>query len=200
MALITTAIPKQNFELVRDKIGVILADELPNQATLNANTDLNVQVYSERLTPINASELSFVNISYNNSSFDENTTVQSVGDNTYFIDVYCRAKSDVVINGDTKSVLKRDRIVGVIRAILENPVYRTLGFVAPSLNRTTVTQIQTPDSFNSKDSSFVAIARITFVVNVPEKVSLINANIIQGMSTSIKLSETEKGFVYIDDF
>ena len=47
-SIIENIIPNQKFELIRDKIALILFDEIGNQKTLTNNSDLDVKVFLER--------------------------------------------------------------------------------------------------------------------------------------------------------
>lgn len=196
MPLLIGAIPEQNFEIVRDRIGIILADELPSQATLNANPDLDAKVSSERFIPVGHTDTPLVNVALARGNFDNNKVVSTDGTYTYFIDVYTSSPSSDGVDGDAEASRKLHRLLGVIRAILEAPVYNRLGLAPPSLSNTTVVDIQIQEPVNNQDAASVVMGRITFSVRVCERVELIVGNLIDSYQTTIKLNDTDKGYFY----
>lgn len=62
MAQINTIIPVQNFELIRDRIALILATEINNQFVLSGNEDINCYVWLERSTPFDKIENPIINV------------------------------------------------------------------------------------------------------------------------------------------
>ena len=73
--------------------------------------------------------------------YDNMDVVDTRGTYTYFIDVFTRAKETDAEKGDTIAALKLQRILGIVRTILEDPQYRTLTFVAPSIEHTEIKEI-----------------------------------------------------------
>jgi len=196
MALINTIIPKQNFELVRDRIGEILADELANQFTLSGDAEINAKVFLERFLPIDKTSLPSVNVMLSRGNYENHTTIQSVGNYSYFIDVYTRAKTSVTSNGDSLSLIRLQRLLGVCKAILENPKYKTLAFVPPYLNHTSIESIEVAEPRNNQDASSVMMGRLTFNVVVRETTELTTPNNISGWETSVQLGDSGNGYVF----
>ena len=62
MAQIYNIIPVQNFELIRDRIALILATEVNNQFVLSGNEDINCDVWLERSTPFDKIENPTINV------------------------------------------------------------------------------------------------------------------------------------------
>ncbi len=198
-SILVEAIPTQNFELIRDRIGGILADELASQAILRSEPDIDATVFVERVVPFSKENAPAVNVMFDSGDFSNQDTVSSDGNYTFFIDVYTSAKTTATDRGYLRSVKNLHAILGVCRAILENPVYRTLAFASPSITHTNVAAMNIKDPSNDQDAASIAIGRLTFRVRVPEGVQLINANNIAGYITSVKLLETNKGYIFTEN-
>lgn len=199
MSKITLEIPPQGFELIRDKIGEILADEILAQFAIHSDSERNAKVFIERITPIDKTEMPLINVLYSRSGYDNNSAINSDGKNTYNIDVYTSAKTKVVKRGGAESMARVGRILGIVRAILESPFYLTLGFAPPFIIGTEVTGIEIQDPRDNQDAANTVMGRLIFVVDAKEDVEQIQPVTAEGYDTQVKLDETEKGFVYITD-
>jgi len=199
MAKIKTIIPAQAFEVVRDKIALILIDELENQVGISYRTELDAKVTVERFIPYNESELPAVNVALAKGDFDNQTTIDSDGTYRYNIDVYHKSKGKTNKRGDTLAMINVQALIGVCKAILESPQYITLGFDAPFIMRRHVENIVIAEPADKKDTNSIVMGRITFIVRVPENVDVISANLIAGFDTQVKLGLTEKGYIYTGD-
>ena len=199
MSKILQEIPPQGFELIRDKIGEILADEIAAQFAIHGDTERNPKVFVERITPIDKTELPLMNVLYSRSGYDNNSAINSDGKNTYNIDVYTSAKTKIAKKGGAESMDRLGRILGIIRAILESTFYLTLGFSTPFIIRTEVTGIEIQDPRDNQDAANTVMGRLIFVVDVSEDVEQIQHVTAAGYDTQVKLHETEKGFVYVTD-
>jgi hypothetical protein len=198
MSLLKGVIPPQSFELVRDKIGAILVDEIENQGELSYSEDLmGVDVWVERFIPFGHAELPVVNIMFVREDFEGRTVKQSDGLCKYHIDCHTQAKSPSANQrGDSLAIVKLHKLLGVCRAILENPQYKTLGFTPPFVMTRYIESIIVGNPDNPSDANSVVMGRITIVVKVPETTELIDPNMIDGNDTVAKLSETDLGYVY----
>jgi hypothetical protein len=200
MSLITGIIPPQNFEVVRDRIGVILADELAHQYQLNGNNaDLKAPVFVERFTPFGQDELSAVNVCLAKGLFTGQTQVQTDGNYTFNIDVYHKAKSQANPDkkGDSLAMFRLQKILGMIRVILENPQYKTLGFTPPSIMNRHVQSIEIADPFSKQhDAVSSVMGRLSYSVRVNETCDLLNPAMIGGYETKVKLYLTDEGYFY----
>lgn len=199
MSKITLEIPPQGFELIRDRIGEILADEIAAQFAIHNDPERNPKVFIERITPIDKTELPLVNVLYSRSGFSNNSAINSDGKNTYNIDVYTSAKTKIAKKGGAESMARLGRILGIVRAILESPFYLTLGFAPPFIMSTEVTTIEIQDPRDNQDAANTAMGRLIFVVDASEDVEQIQPVPAEGYDTQVKLEETEKGFVYVTD-
>lgn len=193
--MITQAIPQQAFELVRDRIGEILTSELTAQTDFTYGEIPDLTVYSERFIPFDNTELPAVNISLARGLLDGQTAVQSDGTYRYNVDVHTLSPSSDASPGDSQAMYKLHRLMGVIRAILEDPIYKTLGFVPPFIMNRHVEEMAIADP-EPQDAASAVMGRLIFVVHIPETVNLIVPNLISGYETHVKLSLTEKGYIF----
>lgn len=194
---LTALIPQQNYELVRDRIALILSEELLNQFDLGMNELEGMEgVWVGRVSPFQESELPAVNVTLDNTAFENQNAISVTGQNQYYIDVYARAKNTDDADADKLADRALDRIVGAICSILRFPDYRTLNFTAPSIGGTAVTRFSKGIS-NPDDASSSKAARIEFMVRCPETTELNTAVDIASHYTTVKLAETEKGYLWI---
>lgn len=199
MSKILAAIPQQGFELVRDRIGAILATELAEQSDLNSDTNLDADVWVSRSTPFDAEELPAVNVVLAEGDYDNKHQGSSRGTYQYNIEVYTKAKSGNGKDGDKESSLKLDRLVGVCRAILENPVYKRLDFDAPFISHTMVTGFQN-GRVDAGDARYNVMGLIRFNVVLTEDTQLLEGLPVGSLYTTVKLYETDKGYLWTDIF
>lgn len=197
MSNITAEITPQGFEIIRDRIGEILADEFVAQFAIHSDSDRNPDVFVERITPIGKEEFPLVSVLYSRTSYDNNTAVSMKGKNFYNIDVYTGARSTSSEDGDSRAQKKLGRLLGMVRAILASPHYIRLGFAPPFIERTEVLDIEIADPRDDQNSSNMVMGRLVFQVDAPETVEQIQPTLAEGYDTQVKLDETEKGFVYI---
>jgi hypothetical protein len=196
MSKIVGIIPPQAFEIVRDRIGEILADEINNQYTVATDQPkLNATVWVERFFQFDQTELPAINIMLNDGSYDGQTNIQADGTYTYNIDVHIKAKSRAGEKGDKRSMLNLHKLLGAIRAILDDPQYVTLGFANPFVMKRHVKKIAIADP-NGNDTEAVVMGRLTFEVKVPEKYNLKVPQVIPTYNTTVKIAETDKGYFY----
>lgn len=196
MSVIPGLISPQSFEIVRDRIGSILADELANQSALDGNNpDINARVWVERVVPFDHTDMPACNVIFSRGGLEGHTAVQTDGIYTYFIDFYAKAKSGAVTQGDSLAIFRLHRLIGLGRAILENPRYKTLGFVPPFVMHRRAAEIVISDP-GQQDAISTVMGRLVFNVKCPETTELIAPAIIAGYDTQVKLFQTEKGYVY----
>jgi len=202
-AVISSVIPPQSFEVVRDRIGRILAEEIQNQFQISYNADLkNVKVWMERFIPFDKSEMPAVCVGLLDGAYAGQTIIQSDGTYRYYIDCYFASKTDVNTKGDTKAMLKVQRLLGICRAILEDTRYKTLGFQVPNgfvmYRRITSIQIEDPKQ-KEFDANHSVMGRLTFEVKLPEYPSPVSGNPWAISHTTVALHETNDGYVWERD-
>lgn len=215
MPLIPDEIPQQHFELIRDRIGLILYQEIQNQWSQFNDEDLeaplpnpqisttptSLQVYIDRVTPIDESECPVVNVSFSGAPYENNNPLRSEGVNTYYIDVYTKAKGEDDDDADRLANIKLQKILGKIAFILRHSYYKTLGFTPGFIGNTKVASIQVADQ---RDPSFNAngcvMGRVTFEVKASEYVTPVEVRDMTGFYTTVELFNSDKGYLFVDTY
>lgn len=200
-AKINTLISAQSFEIIRDKIALILGEELPNQATLAANPKLNATVYVERYSPPNSSELSevpIVNVLLGQGDYSNQDVTQSTGTYLYFIDIYTKAKANEDNGGDTRAIISLQKMLGVCRGILEATQYLTLGFTYPFVMGRKINSIQIAGPSDPGTDSLVR-GRLILEVKVPEYQEQVTANALDGTDTTVRIDTSPQGYLWVVD-
>lgn len=202
-SIINAIIPEQNFEKILDRIGEILTVELDRQATFTYDAVLEAVVHKDRAVAFGHTECPAVNVIYHSTEFSEQSLPSTQGVNLYHIDCIVDGESedgdgsDVnTMMGDILAKAKLNKLMGVIRAILEDPKYKTLGFQAPSIGNRHVVRMYFLKAIN-QDARNVRIGRIEFSVKAPEyPAELITPVPIGGNDTTVKLALTETGYIW----
>lgn len=195
MSLITQAIPPQAFEIVRDRIGAILADEINRQFIITGDAELDLDVWVERFVPFDKEEIPTVNVSLVSGAFSGHTQKNTDGLYSYAIDVHAKAKSSEDDRGDSLAVIRLHRLMGICRAILENPYYKTLGFTPPFIMNRHCESVSIADP-GRQDATSAAMGRLIFSVRVIENTELVSPAALYMNNTRVKLHETDKGYFY----
>lgn len=199
-SIITEAISTGSFELVRDRIAAILADELTSQATLQLDPNLNVKgVYIERFVPFSHTDCPSVNVSLDSGEYSSFTRLRQDGTYQFFIDVYEKSATIDNDRGDYLANVKLQKLANVCRAILSHHKYNTLAFAPPFIEHTEVKNIRIGTPQNKSESENMVMARMTFEVRVPETVQPITPTDIDGYTTKAILGLTDKGYLYGGD-
>lgn len=198
-SIINTIIQKRAFELIRDRIGLILAEELVSQASLNSDSNLAAKVYVERFIPFTKPDLPALNVSLATGDYDNMTSIKSDGTYQFYVDIYTNSTAKGTNSGDAAASIKLQRLAGVCHAILSDSAYMTLAFAPPFIEHTEVKSINigTPQSVN--EATNIVMARLTFIVRVPEKTRSIIPSDIAGYTTKMVLGLTDKGYLFGGD-
>lgn len=196
---INQRIARQAFEVVGEQIGAILSAELASQHAMASDDDrqaVKAHVWKERFVPFDKTELPAVNITFDRVDYSEQSQRQTNGTNVYHIDCYSAAKDSHELRGDQQAKIRLHRLMGVCRAILEDPRYKRLGINYPLImhRRITSMAIASPDT---NDSLALAMGRLTLEVKFPETTAFITPDTLFNHETTVKLHETEKGYLYI---
>lgn len=193
--MIDNIIPKQNFEIVRDAIGTILVNELANQKTLQGLED-DAVVFAERTTPIQNDELVSINVSFDSVDYSSKTQQSNQGRNVFNIDVYTIGQARINSDGSTDSSFRLHKYLGMVRYILSHTIYKTLNLPMGFIGGTKVESIVVMEPEFKQDSNFVRMARLILSVSIVESQTLEEGVELHENLTSVKLHETELGFVY----
>lgn len=185
--LIEEQIDLGNFEIVRNQIGIILAEEIYNQLDISGN-DMHLGIFLERTIPIDNSEESVINISVANVDYQDHNLVSMQGSYNFFIDVYA-----VQID----SPYKVQTLLNYIRYILSNQRYRTLDFAPGFIGGTYVNSFEIETKLLSQDSDFTRTSRLMFNVRIMESENMNIGEEFYLNETNYKICESELGYKVI---
>lgn len=194
-AIITEIIPIQGFEIVLNKIGVVLFEELTNQKNIQSING-NFELFIERQEPYDNAEDVVINISLDNDNFTGKTQKDSQGLTSFFIDIY--SKGFLAMKRDESSVFRDKRSVytGLVRYILSSTKYNKLGFEPGFIGGAYVDGISYESTPANEDASFVKFARITYSVRIQENQKNWSGIALAGNGSAVRLSESEKGYKF----
>lgn len=192
---INLSIGRQSYELVRDRIGEILIEELTNQVATYNNQYARADVTVEGNKVSDYTEMSTVFVSLASDEFSNEHTGCSTGDVVYFIDCICRAKNTDTAEGSYLSSFKAQALAGIVRYILKDPAYNTLGYTPPFISRVTVESIKVGDA-SKNDLESTTGARVTVRVTVNENNAMPTPTLINSYTTSVTLGSTNTGYTY----
>lgn len=202
MAKIQGIIPPQKFEIVRDRIAEILADEILNQYFMTYDPELlAVKVWLERSKPFDAEDVPAINVCLAKGDWGNKDVKAADGTYNYNIDCFTKGKTESTVGGqrgDSLASYRVQKFLGLCRAILENPIYVTLGFNKPFNCRVSVDSMVLGRS-NDDDLENLTQGRLIFTVKAPESVWLKTPNLLAGFDTRVKLGLTDKGYVFSGD-
>lgn len=196
MPKINVEITPRSFEIIRDRIVDILVEEIANQVDNGFNTAANAKVHLERFIPFDKTELPAINVCFASGNSDSRDAASSSFVYVYNIDAHSNAVDDDEALGDTKASVLCQKILGICQAILEDPQYRTLGFAPPSISGLYVSSINMidPSQLQVKDALSSTWGRIQLTVKGSDSNNLLNAVLLAGYQTRIKIGDTLKGF------
>lgn len=189
------SIPKQNFELIRDKIGEILLIELQNQKVLQGFSEL-INIYSERTQPIQNNELLTININLESGNFSSKSQRESTGKLMFNIDIYTSGTSTSDIDGSVDSAFRMHRYLGMIRYILNYTGYKTLDMPLGIIGGTETENFFIMESDLKQDSSYIKMARLQFSVRAVENQPLEQGVPLLENESKVLLHETELGYLF----
>ena len=192
--LIVTQIGRQNFELVLDRIGEILRDELEYQSEYNEDCECNV--WKERDVPYNHGEPVMVNVMMDRADYDFQSQQQHDGVHRYIIEATRSGKGDGDTGGDTVAMTKVQGLAGVIRAILMNPKYVRLGYAAGFIKNRHIASMEFGKPIR-QDSGHTVMARITLSVAFVETTELSVPVLSVGNWTGVRIELTDLGYLFI---
>lgn len=202
-AIIDGVLQPQAFEIIRDRIGRIIADEMANQYAQSANQNLNVQNWIERFIPFDETEMPSINVMFAEGAYGGQTAIQMDGTYRYYVDIYHYSKSQKNDGGDARAMRKLHQLLGVCRAIIHDPRYRTLGFAPPFIMNRHVEGIQIKDptqrESQQQDVNHVVMGRLTVSVKAPEVTQyFVKPKNLAWFKTTVNLGSTSKGYLWLD--
>lgn len=201
--MINYKITERNFELILFQAGAILTLELENQATQFYNTDCeNVEVYLERLRAINSTELAIVTLGMATGNYSNRHAGYVDGLYTIYADVWANSgakknEEGDLRQGDTLAGIKRNRITGIVQAVFEDPIYKTLGFEPGSVGNVRVNSFEIGNVRKGElDADNTTVSRVTLEFKAAERSKLLVPPELAEALTKIKLNKTNLGFKY----
>lgn len=191
--LITEKIGIQNFEIIKNKLGVILLLEISNQIKLHC-FDIDFGVFTDRQEPIDKSEDIVINVSLvsnNSESINQKGTNNLL---TFNIDIYSYGYATLEQEGNDIAREKLDLILGWVRYILASTKYKTLGFPAGFIGGTYVNSIQYDTSYDANDANYTRMAQINFTVKSIDNQDMWNGIELLANDTITRLYDTNQGY------
>lgn len=196
MALINTIIPTSAFERIRDRVGAILMEEIANQYTLTSDEDINVaRVWVERFVTVDYTDTPTITVSYAAGDLANQHPGQSNATLLYNIDCYASSATINGVDGFTVATFKMHKLMRIVRAILEDAQYKTLGFTPPFVMNRQILSMRIAEP-TSKDATSTIMGRLVLSVKVPEVVTLIEAPLIDGIATTVLLNASNLGYYW----
>jgi hypothetical protein len=193
--LITSAIPEQGFEKVRDAIGIILLTELTNQKALQAFTE-DINIYRERIIPMQSDDNLYFNVLTDSATYGNYTQRDAQGRTIYFIDIYTTGKGANVLAGSLDAGVRLGKFIGLVQFILGSNQYKTLGLPLGLIGGTYIESFTTDAPTPFETANYDRFARISFAVRIQENYGLWNGVNLIGNDSTVKVEPTEKGYQY----
>lgn len=201
MSKLNFVIPPEGFEYCRTRIAEILADEIGNQYLYTGDADLQYVLFSvEGDVPFDKTEVikTMIGLSLGETKYGAGHAGNHSADYSFFIDIHTGAKSTSSQTGDAKAAIRAQRFAGLIRSILENPVYLTLGFKRPFISRVWMEKFDIAAQVPG-DSRYSSMIRMVFHVELSEVCKLIDPPLIEGYQTVVNLGTSSFGYIYIGE-
>lgn len=200
MSRIGHIITPQAFEFIRDRVANILQDELDNQFLLSYDPSLDIGVEIERNTPFDESDLPAINVSVDAGTWANKHQGCTTGTYQINIDTVTSGSASPGKSGDSVSAIKGHRIAGLVRCILEDPQYKTLGYSTVPPNKPFVVRVYCSDikfgNSGAADANNQVTSRVVLTVEAIETADLIIPNLIEGYDTVVKMDNTSQGYFY----
>lgn len=193
-------IQPQNYELIRDKLAVILMEELINQGSISSPQETFAKgVWVERVIPFDQpTNFPCINIILDNGEYSNKDQKMVDGWYKFYICAYTSSKSTANDKGDTLAKIKLHKLLGLCRAILENPVYNTLDYPEIGIKTTKVGSIIINQPENQNDATNAVVGYLEFFVRVAETVILKDPIPLALSSTTVRLYDTNEGYMWGD--
>lgn len=201
MSNITKPIVRREWELIRDRIALILAQELATQAQLDYDDVLFElpDVYTERFVPFSHEEMPAINVMVAQGEYTQETQQAQDGTWTFYVDGYQKAKDTDGQRGDQYAAMRLQRLMGMCQAIIMDSRFKTLLFEAGSISNRSVKRIMMADPTKAMEATNAVMARLTLEVRVTDEVELVDAIPLAEYATIAKMGETALGYLWDND-
>ncbi len=199
--MIQVPIPTQGFERIRDRIMTILLTEFNNQVVSFYNTDCEgVKFFAERLVTMDKTEADYINISLLKGDYSNKDVDYVDGTYQYVLEIVTNAKNEKqgneIIRGDKLANFRLQRLMGIVRYILEASMYAKLNFESPFIMHTELSKFQIYKPEPGQDGVNNAFAQAVFTVRAAEVTDALEAPYVAGSMTNVQLELTENGYMY----
>lgn len=201
-SILSEIIGVQNFEVVANRIGSILLEEIDNQKTIQGFDD-EIEIFNERIEPFSKEQDVMITIAFREAEYAGQNTRDSQGEYIYFIDIFTSGWGEEEISPSIVSKNKLFRYVGLVRYILSSGKYLTLGFPPGMIGGKYIEKITLDTDYSNfgnhsnYDGSYIRFARIMYKVRVQENQELWQGIELQGNTTNVTLDDTEQGTKFI---
>lgn len=196
MAKITKIIGPDSYELIRDRIAEILIDELGNQNQLTYDPHVAPKVSVENTNPEDLTGLPTLNISVAAGTYDSKDYRSVKGSYQFYLDCYTHAKTTSTTQGNYLAAQRLHKLIRLVRSILNDPIYKTLGFKAPFIYRVWFSAFDISNMPGKSDTLNSMMGRLTFNVQASEENSLITPSLIEGYETTVKIDNSSVGYFW----
>jgi hypothetical protein len=189
-------IPTQRFEIIRDQVALIIFDELQNQLVRRPlETEFGAGVWVERGITFDRAELPAVKVYFAKSNYDQDGRVSSQGACQINIEVTAKGRSSLTTEADEVAAKVCQKLLGAIRYILKHPTYNRLAFTGrPYIKGITVTDIRMAEPTEQGDGFRSVAGQLILGVRYEEDNGDLTSETQLGSFTSIKISDTDKGY------
>lgn len=190
------SIPQQNFEMIRDRVALIIADELAAQLALRpTELEFGAGVWVERAAPFDREELPAVKVYFAASSYDDDGRVTSQGSATIHIEVTARGRSTSTQGAGEVAAKICQKLLGAIRYILKHPTYNRLSFTGRQfIKGITVSDIRIAEPTEQADGFRSVAGQLILQVRYEELNGDLTSTPIEEYGAQIKIDDTEKGY------
>lgn len=201
-SILSEIIGVQNFEVVANRIGSILLEEIHNQKTIQGFDD-EIEIFNERIEPFSKEQDVMITIAFREAEYAGQNTRDSQGEYIYFIDIFTSGWGEEEISPSIVSKNKLFRYVGLVRYILSSGKYLTLGFPPGMIGGKYIEKITLDTDYSNfgnhsnYDGSYIRFARIMYKVRVQENQELWQGIELQGNTTNVTLDNTNQGTKFI---
>ena len=197
MPQITTQIPQQKFELIRDRVGAILLDEFAGQFAIHHNDQWAPSTVDiERFVPIDEQDFPVVNVSVVTGLYDNyDTSGNSRGTYQILIDVFTGSPENLDVDGDRRATINLQRIIGNIRYIFADPIYKTLLYSPREdgifINNTKVVSWMIGDPSGQNGGINFIWGRVVLEVEVNESETLKTPRTLEAIGVRVNLANSD---------
>jgi hypothetical protein len=198
MSKIKNIIPEAAFERIRDRIAIIICDEMDGQYKMTQDEDLNIKkTFLERSVPFDVSDLPAINVGVDSCTWDNKHQGNTRANVVITVDCVSSGVFTTEERGDTRSSKASQKIAGKVRYILEDPIYQYLDFAKPFIAKTLVSEMKfgMPSPLDGKN---VMLSRIFFHVEANDINKLIEPALLKEVHANISINDSGQGFSYVD--